>query len=234
MIKKRVLTAALFSLLSVNSAFAALSLDATRYIYKGDQQFVSTVVSNQSKRDFGAQVWVDNIVEKDTRPTFIATPSFFKVKGDGRQVFRIMKVSDHMPKDKESIYWLNLQEVPPKKKGSGITMAIRTKVKMIYRPKAIVEGRKDAERNITVSHLPGEQWLVNSTPYIFAIESVIDSHDKAIKFNKKDSEKLAMFMPGDRVSVTGYSVKSVKAVGDYGTLETHILKQYSDKHKSAK
>lgn len=231
-IKKRVLAAALVSLLSANSAFAALALDATRYIYKGDKQTLSAVVENQTKSDFGAQVWLDNIVEKDTRPTFIATPSFFKVKGDGKQVFRIMKATDHMPKDKESIYWLNLQEIPPKKKNSGLVMAIRTKVKMIYRPEAIVDGRPNAEENLTVSYLPGAQWLVNSTPYIFAIDSVTDNHDKKIKFNKEDSKKLAMFMPGERVNVTGYTVKSVSAVNDYGLLETYVLTQYSDKHKT--
>lgn len=114
------MAAALVSLLTANSAFAALALDATRYIYKGDKQTLSAVVENQSKSDFGAQVWLDNIVEKDTRPTFIATPSFFKVKGGGKQVFRILKVTDHMPKDKESIYWLNLQEIPPKKKAAAL------------------------------------------------------------------------------------------------------------------
>ncbi|ARR51843.1 Clp protease ClpE (plasmid) [Photobacterium damselae subsp. damselae] len=228
------MAAALVSLLSTHGAFAALALDATRYIYKGDKQTLSAVVENQTKSDFGAQVWLDNIVEKDTRPTFIATPSFFKVKGDGKQVFRIMKVSDHMPNDKESIYWLNLQEIPPKSKSSGLVMAIRTKVKMIYRPAAIVDGRQDAEQNLTISYLPGAQWLVNSTPYIFAIDSVTDEQDKKIKFTKEDGKKLAMFMPGDRVNVTGYTVKSVSAINDLGVIKTHILKQYSDKHKTKK
>ncbi len=215
------------SLLTVNSAFAALALDATRYIYKGDEQFISAVANNASEKEYGAQVWLDNIVEKDTRPTFIATPSFFKIKGKGRQVFRIMKVSDHMPTDKESIYWLNLQEIPPARKGSGISMAIRTKVKMIYRPEALVKGRQDAEENLTVDYLPGQQWLVNSTPYIFAIGGVLDKNDKVIKFNKEDVEKLTMFMPGDKVNVTGYTVKSVSALSDYGSLETYKLKQFN-------
>lgn len=234
MIKRRVLATALVSLLSINSAFAALALNATRYIYKGNEEFVSAMVHNESDKDYGAQVWLDNIVEKDSRPTFVATPSFFKVKGKGRQVFRIMKVSDHMPKDRESIYWLNLQEIPQKQKGNGISMAIRTKVKMIYRPEAIIKERDSAEKGLTVKYLPGQQWLENSTPYIFAIGRVMDSEDKPIKFDKKDSDKLTMFMPGDRVNVTNYTVKSVAALSDYGSLETYILKQYSDTHKSDK
>ncbi len=224
----------MLSLLTVNSAFAALALDATRYVYEGNKQFISAMANNESDKEYGAQVWLDNIVEKDTRPTFIATPSFFKIKGKGRQVFRIMKVSDHMPNDKESIYWLNLQEIPQAQKGSGISMAIRTQVKVIYRPEAIIKGRPAAEENLTVDYLPGQQWLVNSTPYIFAIGSVMDKNDKAIKFNQKDSDKLTMFMPGDKVNVTGYTVKSVNALSDYGSLETYTLKQFSDNNKSKK
>ncbi|EEX66677.1 chaperone protein clpE precursor [Vibrio metoecus] len=216
-------------MLTANNALAALALDATRYIYKGDAQFVSAMVNNESEDAYGAQVWVDNIVEKDTRPTFIATPSFFKVDGKGKQVFRVMKVSDHMPNDKESIYWVNLQEIPQKREGSGLTMAIRTQVKLIYRPAAIVDGRAAAEENLTVEHLPGGQWLVNSTPYIFAIGSVTDKNDKIIPLTREDSEKLTMFMPGDRVNVTGHSVKSVHALSDYGSLETYELKQTKGK-----
>ncbi|PSV18843.1 Clp protease ClpE, partial [Photobacterium kishitanii] len=43
-------------------------------------------------------------------------------------------------------------------------------------------------------------------------------------FNKVDSDKLTMFMPGDKVNVTGKIVNSVRALSDYGNLETYILK----------
>ena len=207
-----------------NQASAALALDATRYIYSGNTAFVSAMVNNESDNTYGGQVWVDNIVETDTRPTFVATPSFFKIKGKGRQVFRIMKMSDHMPKDKESIYWVNLQEIPPAQEGSGLTMAIRMQVKLIYRPEAIVKDRPGAEANMTIKHLPGKQLLVNSTPYIFAIGEVLDSNDNAIMFSKADTEKLTMFMPGDSVNVTGKTVKAVSALSDYGSLDTYVLK----------
>ena len=221
---KTILFAALFPLMMANQASAALALDATRYIYSGNTAFVSAMVNNESDNTYGGQVWVDNIVETDTRPTFVATPSFFKIKGKGRQVFRIMKMSDHMPKDKESIYWVNLQEIPPAQEGSGLTMAIRMQVKLIYRPEAIVKDRPGAEANMTIKHLPGKQLLVNSTPYIFAIGEVLDSNDNAIMFSKADTEKLTMFMPGDSVNVTGKTVKAVSALSDYGSLDTYVLK----------
>ncbi|HFQ5384004.1 fimbria/pilus periplasmic chaperone [Vibrio vulnificus] len=232
--KKKVFFAALLSIFTVNSAFAALALDATRYVYKGNEPFLTAIVNNQSDKDFGAQVWVDNIAEKDTRPTFIATPSFFKVKGNGSQVFRIMKVTDQMPKDKESIYWLNLQEIPQKNKGNGLAIAIRTRVKVIYRPEAILGHRDNAESNIKVENLPGEKWLVNTTPYIFTIGSVIDENDKPIEFSEKEKRQLTMFKPGDRVNVTDHEVKAVNALNDYGNLKTYELNQYIDKHNKTR
>ena len=220
---KIVVLAALLSSLFAQSANAALALDATRYIYEGNKAAISATANNEADREYGGQVWVDNIIEKDTRPTFIATPSFFKIKGKGRQVFRIMKVSDHMPQDKESVYWLNLQEIPPKIEGSGISMAIRTRVKLFYRPEALIKGRTNAEKNMTIDYLPEKQFLVNSTPYIFAIGAIFDKQDKPIVLPKKEQDALTMFMPGDKVNVTGFNVKSVSALDDFGNMNTFIL-----------
>lgn len=224
--KKLITGVILMSSLWAGQVLAALTLDTTRFIYEGDKQFISAMVNNTSDKEYGGQVWLDNIVEKDTRPTFIATPSFFRVKEGGRQVFRVMKVSDHMPNDKESIYWLNLQEIPPAQSGGGLSMAIRTKVKLIYRPANMVNGRSGAEKNMTVEYLPGEQWLVNTTGYIFTIGEVLDEQDQPIDMIQSDRDKLVMFMPGERVDVTGHSVKSVSALNDHGNVNSYILNSW--------
>lgn len=75
--------------------------------------------------------------------------------------------SDHLPKDKESVYWLNLQDIPPALKGSGIAIALRTKLKLFYRPEALLKDRKGAEEGISLQVRPdGRTMLVNTTPYI--------------------------------------------------------------------
>lgn len=208
----------------VNTASAALALNATRYIYEGNVSSISAIVNNASDKMYGAQVWVANMDKKDTRPVFVATPPFFKIKGHGKQVFRIMKMTDFMPKNKESIYWLNLQEIPQAQKGNGLSMAIRTRVKLLYRPQSLIKGRKGAESTMTIEHLPGQQWLVNSTPYIFAIGALLNNHNKAIVLNSADINKLTMFMPGDKINITGKTVKAVESLNDYGALNTYVLK----------
>lgn len=203
---------------------AALSLDATRYIYESKDESISVIINNDSDVEFGAQIWIDDINKKDTRPTFVATPSFFKIKPHGRQVVRVLNVSDHMPTDKESIYWLNLQEIPPLHKGSGLALAIRTRVKLIYRPSDIAKNRNGAESNLSVEEKRNETWLVNSTPFIFAIGTVYDNKNNVVPFSHEDQDKLTMFMPGDEVKInSNFGVKSVVALNDYGNTDTHIL-----------
>ncbi|ECA8783298.1 Clp protease ClpE, partial [Salmonella enterica subsp. enterica serovar Newport] len=153
-------------MMTCQSGMASLGADQTRYIFRGGKDALTVTVTNNDKtHTFGGQAWVDNIVEKDTRPTFVVTPSFFKVKPGGQQTLRIIMASDHLPKDKESVYWLNLQDIPPALEGSGIAVALRTKLKLFYRPEALLKDRKGAEEGISLQTRPdGRTMLVNTTP----------------------------------------------------------------------
>ncbi|EFC4850671.1 fimbria/pilus periplasmic chaperone, partial [Escherichia coli] len=206
------------------SAMASLAADQTRYIFREDKDALTiTVTNNDKEHTFGGQAWVDNIVEKDSRPTFVVTPSFFKVKPEGQQTLRIIMASDHLPKDRESVYWLNLQDIPPALEGSGIAVALRTKLKLFYRPKALLEGRKGAEEGISLQSRPdGRTMLVNTTPYIFAIGSLLDGNGKKIATDNETAQKLLMFMPGDEVQVKGNVVK-VDSLNDWGSLQTWTI-----------
>lgn len=212
------------ALMLSSAAHASLSTDQTRYIFQGDKESLGiTVKNNDKERTFGGQAWVDNIVEKDTRPTFVVTPSFFKVKANGQQTLRVIMASDHLPQDKESVYWLNLQDIPPALKGSGLAIALRTKMKLFYRPAGLIAGRKGAEEGISLQARPdGKTVLVNTTPYIYAIGSLLDAKDKPVSVDNDTAQKLLMFMPGDEVTVKG-AVAKVSSLNDYGALQTWCI-----------
>lgn len=204
-------------------AHAALAMDSTRYIFKGDAESLSVTVTNDAKKAFGGQSWIDNIVEKDTRPTFVVTPSFFRMKPASKQVMRVILASDNLPQDKESVYWLNLQDIPPAMEGSGLAIAMRTKVKLFYRPKALLEGRNKAEEGIVVDKKNNSTVLINKTPYIFAVSSLLDSKGHVLKTNDYTSKKLLMFMPGDEVSVQDLPVAQVGSVNDFGAEQIYTI-----------
>lgn len=203
----------------MQAVFASLSADQTRYIFRGDKDSLTITVTNNNKEHaYGGQVWVDNIVEKDTRPTFVATPSFFKVSAGGKQTLRVIMASDHLPTDRESVYWLNIQDIPPAMEGSGLAIALRSKLKLFYRPQGLIEGRKGAEEGISIKESSGTRTLVNTTPYIFAIGSLLDKNGKKIAMNSDSAQKLLMFMPGDEVAIQNLDVSKVESLDDYGEL----------------
>lgn len=66
-------------MMASQSALASLAADQTRYIFRGDKDALTiTVTNNDKERTFGGQAWVDNIVEKDTRPTFVSRRPFLR------------------------------------------------------------------------------------------------------------------------------------------------------------
>ncbi|EJD6083048.1 fimbria/pilus periplasmic chaperone [Providencia alcalifaciens] len=216
---------AVLSLTMSASSMAALSMDKTRYIFEGNKDAISIVVKNAEKKTYGGQTWIENIKETDTRPTFVVTPPFFKITGDGKQVLRVIKALDEMPEDKESIYWVNLQEIPPVNKEGGLSVALRTKVKLLYRPANLVEGRKNAETGLSLISKGGKPVLMNTTPYIFAIADVLDAKEVPVALDDMTHKQLAMFAPGETVTLpVGSMAKSVVALDDLGYAGTHEIK----------
>ncbi len=74
--------------------------------------------------------------------------------------------------------------------------------------------------------------LVNTTPYIFAIGSLLDGNGKKIAADNETAQKLLMFMPGDEVQVKGNVVK-VDSLNDYGELQTWTINQKKSAISSA-
>ncbi|SJZ82310.1 P pilus assembly protein, chaperone PapD [Vibrio cincinnatiensis] len=160
-----------------SSIYAAFVLDSTRYIYKEGQPSMSLSLSNYSDKLFGGQVWIENTHDTEDIP-FSVIPNIFTLDSKKKQKIQVSVLeSDDLSKNKEMLFWLNVQEIPLKSteeegESNILRMAARTKVKFIYRPKEIQNNREQAEEGITIEK--SEEILVfnNNTPYYFAIVKV--------------------------------------------------------------
>ncbi|WP_096968467.1 fimbrial chaperone [Escherichia coli] len=215
-------------LLMISSqAMAAFVLNGTRFIYEEGKKNSAFEVTNQSTETYGGQVWIENIRESDDTAYLIPVPPFFKVAPKGKQIIRLMKTGS-LPADRESLFWLNVQEIPPKPKeaeGSMLAVAINTRVKLIYRPRSLVEGRKGAEKGMQIMHRSGEVYLKNPTPYWFAVTAV-KMNGRSVKLSDAVLNNVAQMAPGGEVSLGNVSLKgavSVEAVDDWGGTADHLL-----------
>ncbi|PJI52023.1 molecular chaperone EcpD, partial [Methylobacterium radiotolerans] len=57
-----------------------------------------------------------------------------------------MHTGEPMPQDKESVFWLNVLEIPPKDKANQnlLQMAFRSRIKLFYRPAGLKGKAEDA------------------------------------------------------------------------------------------
>lgn len=220
---------ALLSLTLSGQALAAFTVSGTRFIYEEGKKNISFEVTNNASDTYGGQVWVDNISES-SGVYMVPTPPFFRAAPKQKQIVRIMKTDGGtLPSNRESLFWLNVQEIPPKpKEGENVlSVAINTRVKVFYRPKALVADRKGAEKSIKVERRNGTTYLKNPTPYYFAVAKV-KADGKVVTLSSDEEQKLAILAPSGEVAVSkvpaGAKSISVDTINDWGGVETHALK----------
>lgn len=209
------------------SSHAAFVLNSTRYVFDEKRENISVQVDNQSTQEYGGQIWIENQDQNDKNVYFVPSPTFFKVADQHKQVLRILKINDALPKDKESLFWINIQEIPkaPKEGTNALSIALHTQVKMFYRPDALKEKRENAEQQIKMINSDGNTVLWNDTPYYFAIISV-KQNGTPVKVSDDIKDKLSVFAPGEKVSL-GKSITSsnlsIVAFDDYGVDKEYKL-----------
>ncbi|EJH1462598.1 fimbrial chaperone, partial [Escherichia coli] len=171
-------------------------------------------------------VWVDN-TSKGNGIYMVPQPPFFKVGAKQKQIIRIMKTDSSLPVERESLFWLNVQEVPPKpsiKEGSVLAIAMNSRVKLIYRPSSIKDGRENAEKKLTMVQKGDITWIKNPTPYYMAIVGV-QTNGKELKLNDQVTKELTLLAPFSSVSL-GISVRGnlkIAAINDWGGVQNYEI-----------
>ncbi|EDC6228537.1 fimbrial chaperone [Salmonella enterica subsp. enterica serovar Braenderup] len=221
--------AAVLSFAFCSQSMAAFVLNGTRFIYDEGKKNVSFTVTNEADKSYGGQVWIDN-TNQGNGVYMVPQPPFFKVGAKQKQIIRIMSTDASLPKDRESLFWLNVQEIPPKPEvkdteGSVLAIAMNTRVKVIYRPSSIKNGRQDAEKQLILEQRGNETWLKNPTPYYMAVVSM-QSDGKKVALSDQTLADIAQLKPFSDVSlgrkVTGKV--SVDAINDWGGTESYTIR----------
>jgi P pilus assembly chaperone PapD len=108
---------------------------------------------------------------------FLITPPLFRMEPNHDQSLRILFThSDQpLPTDRESVFWLNVLEVPPKPSGpqfqdkNYLQLAIRSRLKLFYRPAGLPGDPAKAAGALTfkATEAAGSAALVvhNPTPF---------------------------------------------------------------------
>ncbi|MBH3071698.1 fimbria/pilus periplasmic chaperone [Serratia marcescens] len=157
------------------TANAAIALDRTRIIFDGSVQSVSLSVSNQNKQlPYLAQGWLEDEQGNKIQSPLTVLPPVQRIEpGKPSQVkIQALPAAKMLPQDRESLYYFNLREIPPKSnKPNSLQIALQTRIKLFYRPAAIAPERNAApwQEKLTLTK-QGDKYIVNNpTPYYVTI-----------------------------------------------------------------
>ncbi|MGX9363048.1 fimbria/pilus periplasmic chaperone [Pantoea ananatis] len=164
---------------SVN-AHGALTVDRSRLILNQGEKSISLNVTNRNEKDpYLAQGWMEDLDGKKISGPLMVLPPVQRVEAGGKTLVRIqvLPAISSLPTDRESVFYLNLREIPPKSaKANVLTLAMQIRLKVFYRPKGLnVDPMSDTVPGTETLTLikQGNQYEVhNPTPYHFSFVEV--------------------------------------------------------------
>lgn len=152
-------------------SFAGVSLDRTRIIFDGNQKSTTININNNNQElPYLAQGWLENNKgEKITNP-LVALPPIQRLEpGKSSQVkIEALPAVNTLPQDRETLFYFNLREIPPKsEKDNVLQIALQTRVKLFYRPEAIIpkDGDSPWQEKIILDKSGSEAVVKNPTAY---------------------------------------------------------------------
>lgn len=132
----------------------------------------------------------DNADPSQIKVPFTATPPVSRVEPKRGQTVKVMYTgATALPKDRESVYWFNVLEVPPKPKDAEadknlLQLAFRTRIKLFYRPSGLQGEPAEAPAKITRKLNNAQLQANNPTPYYVSFNEVkLESGGKTYNVN---------------------------------------------------
>jgi P pilus assembly chaperone PapD len=208
------------------SSQAALTLSGTRVVFNGDKRNVSLTITNPSDKAFAVQAWVNTAVDDQTTAVpFIVSPPLFRLNAGKEQQIQINGLPNTLPRDRESLFYFNAQEIPQvtANEGNQLNIAIRTRIKFFYRPQELKDNPVDKLKELSwsVNKSEGKAHLVVTNPSPFHVSFIrieVIGSGKTLAL-----DNTAMVAP---LSTQRYDLKSVEpgpglqvkfsAITDYG------------------
>lgn len=236
----RVLSAAAVALCVATPAAASIVITGTRVIFNAAQGEATVRLTNDNTRPALVEAWIDDGDVGSTPDTvhtpFLITPPLFRMDAHKDQTLRILYVQGGkpLPADRESVFWLNVLEIPPKPTGpeyagkNYLQFAIRTRIKLFYRPAKLPGDVLKATDQLSFKAVTGQGAALevhNPTPYYITIVGVAVGTD-----GQPDSNADGMVAPFGDLKLPLKSLAHAPAAGtpitfttlnDYGASDSH-------------
>lgn len=181
----------LFVFLAITSlSNASVIIVGTRVIYPAQQKSINIQLSNNEAEPSLIQSWIDTgdseSAPDSVKVPFIINPPVFRIEPKSGQTLRITYTQEKLPNNKESLFYLNVLDIPAKPKfdkdtksenNNYLQLAIRSRIKFFFRPSNLKLSPLDAYKKVTWSlEQDSSQTFIkaeNNTPYFITYNNIV-------------------------------------------------------------
>ena len=171
-------------------AHASVVVLGTRVVYPAQKKSINVQLTNNESSPSLIQSWIDDgdtsATPDSVRVPFIITPPIFRIEPKSGQTLRIIYTHEALPQDRESLFYLNVLDIPAKTKSHGeapsgyrdnfIQLAVRNRIKFFFRPDNLKPRVTESYQNVlwrmkqndTGNTLQAD----NKTPYFITYSSI--------------------------------------------------------------
>lgn len=167
------------------SAKAGIMVESSRVVFSASDRERSLMLSNGNDYPVVVQTWIDHGKPDGTPETsddipVIPLPGIFRLEPGERKNLRLLATQIKQPQDRESLYWLNVYEIPPTDAHlppgiAAVNVAVRLQLKMFFRPENLKPDVDSApqKQQFTIIRSPGAitMKVLNPTPYYVTFSS---------------------------------------------------------------
>ncbi len=175
----------LSALLGPSFAMASVQVAGTRFVYPAQEREITVGLTNNGGQPALVQTWLDKGNPASTpgaeKLPFVIVPPLMRIEPGKGQTLRIAYTgAGDVPKDQESVYWLNVLEVPPKSAQAAgenaMQIAFRSRLKVFLRPANLPGNPEKAAEQVTWEVVPATQGYAlrahNKAPYNVSFSEV--------------------------------------------------------------
>lgn len=199
---------------------AAVTLDRTRVVFDGASKSISLNIGNDNQQQpYLAQSWLeDEQQNKMLTGPLIITPPVQRLEPGAKGIIRVKATGSvsQLPQDRESLFYFNLREIPPESDQPNVLqIALQTKIKLFYRPKALTrEPGAVWQDQLVLRTETGGYRIDNPTPYYVTVIGLGGSEQQSLE-GDFDSVMLAP-KSSARVKSGIYAKPYLTYINDYG------------------
>lgn len=226
---RRALTA-LLTLCLLLPAQASVVIQTTRVIYPAQAREVAVALVNKADHPALVQAWVDDGTvdarPENSRAPFVLLPPVFRLAPQQGQSLRISQQGlSALPSDRESLFWLNVLDIPPKPAAGTqnyLQMAIRSRIKLFYRPASLPGNAQQAAGQLQARQQGHTLTLYNPSPYHITL-SQLEGENARQQRTPLAVEMLAPFASLQHTLPDSQPLRQVhyRTIDDYGAQVAH-------------